>query len=888
VIGPQGDPEEAASLRRLNRRRAQARLVLLFERAWPAIWPALGVAGAFLCVALLDLPALLPPWLHLAFLAGFGVAAVLLLVRGLAGIGRPGNDAADRRLEAASGLRHRPLSTLADRPASTDSGALALWRVHLARAGAQVRTLRVGWPRPGLARRDPIALRGALIVALFAAFVIAGPDAGTRLARAFRPAVAPAASLPSTQLQAWVTPPSFTGLAPLFLRPEGGAATVPAGSQLTVSVTGGSGAPPALVADGHSEPFQALDAASFQAEHALTAGGRIAVRRRGRDMAGWDITVVADAAPVVQFWEPPGAYGRGNAARALQLRLPWQVAHEYGVVSLQAELRLRDRPDAAPLVIQIPLPGGAPKSARGAMLQDLTPNPWAGLPVVARLVARDAAGAQGVSAEAVFPMPERPFENPVARRLMVVRRMLSLRPDDRNAPIHVLQQIAESPDDFDNDDSVYLTLTATASLLFRDLSQAAVDEAQLRLWQLALHLEEGATERTARALEAARQAVREAMEEAAKSEHPDTSELERRLQQLEQAIQRHMEALLEQARRDDSEMPLDADAQRLDQREMEKLAEEARQAAREGRMEDAQQKLAQLEQMLDQLKNARTARAENNRQRAEKRQRGQQQMGALQDMVHRQGDLLDHSQQRGEPGADQPRPQRGQQGQQGQRQQGQQGERGQQGGGQPGQGQSDPAQQRDADRRVQQALRRALGELMQQFGDLTGEIPGSLGDADRAMRDAGQALGGGQDAEAGAAEQRAIEALQKGGREMSQAMARQFGPGQMGEQGQDAGDEAADADGQDNGMLRDGRGNPRGTTPGNADAQRGRDQRRDPLGRRLRDGTAGADEASDVAVPDEMEQQRTRAIQDELRRRGAERGRPQQELDYIDRLLKQF
>jgi hypothetical protein len=37
-----------------------------------------------------------------------------------------------------------------------------------------------------------------------------------------------------------------------------------------------------------------------------------------------------------------------------------------------------------------------------------------------------------------------------------------------------------------------------------------------------------------------------------------------------------------------------------------------------------------------------------------------------------------------------------------------------------------------------------------------------------------------------------------------------------------------------------------------------------------------------------MERQRTRAIQEELRRRGGERTRPQEELDYIDRLLKQF
>ena len=68
------------------------------------------------------------------------------------------------------------------------------------------------------------------------------------------------------------------------------------------------------------------------------------------------------------------------------------------------------------------------------------------------------------------------------------------------------------------------------------------------------------------------------------------------------------------------------------------------------------------------------------------------------------------------------------------------------------------------------------------------------------------------------------------------------------------------------------------------------DERRDPLGRQLREGTSGTDEGSDVEVPGkgQMEEARTRAIQEELRRRGADRGRPQQELEYIDRLLRQF
>ena len=43
-----------------------------------------------------------------------------------------------------------------------------------------------------------------------------------------------------------------------------------------------------------------------------------------------------------------------------------------------------------------------------------------------------------------------------------------------------------------------------------------------------------------------------------------------------------------------------------------------------------------------------------------------------------------------------------------------------------------------------------------------------------------------------------------------------------------------------------------------------------------------------MRVPEERERQRAQAIQEELRRRGADRSRSQEELDYIDRLLKRF
>ena len=88
--------------------------------------------------------------------------------------------------------------------------------------------------------------------------------------------------------------------------------------------------------------------------------------------------------------------------------------------------------------------------------------------------------------------------------------------------------------------------------------------------------------------------------------------------------------------------------------------------------------------------------------------------------------------------------------------------------------------------------------------------------------------------------------------------------------------------------MHDGqRSDGRGTARRQATADRADPGGRDPLGRRYSQGSS-APTSADVTVPEERERQRTQAIQEELRRRGAEQQRPRQELDYIDRLLKQF
>jgi hypothetical protein len=154
----------------------------------------------------------------------------------------------------------------------------------------------------------------------------------------------------------------------------------------------------------------------------------------------------------------------------------------------------------------------------------------------------------------------------------------------------------------------------------------------------------------------------------------------------------------------------------------------------------------------------------------------------------------------------------------------------------------------------QEALRRALGELMRRLGEQGMEIPRSLGQAELEMRGARDALSQ-ESPDAAARDQgEALDLMQQGGQalleQMQQQMANQPGQGQ--------GD------------------------PQQAQQRRGRD----PLGRSVRND-GGWDTNGDL-VPEESDLGRARGVLEELYRRSGERTRPQQELDYYNRLLDRF
>jgi uncharacterized protein (TIGR02302 family) len=816
--------------------RGRAALVLGWETVWTALLPLLGLALIFVALAWTGALAALPGWVHFAVLILFAAVSLAIGWRDVRGFRLPDAAAVDRRIETASGLSHRPLTTLQDAPAGGDAVTVSLWQVHRARVLASLTQLRTGIPARGAYEVDPFGLRALVVAALIVGFFAAGPDRAERLRAALIPQFETAASVPPS-MDVWATPPAYTNLPPLALSrlPEGEGVALPGGTQISVQLSGYQNRKaPSLSAPGVPEtPLTRQSEGVWQGEAVLPVPpdaqeGRLALLNRA-----WTVRVLPDAVPQISFSDRPGATPRQS------LRLPWGAEDDYGIESVRAEIRLSDR-NTAPFSLSLSAPSR--KVARGASLHDLTDHPWAGLPVSITLIARDGRGQEGRSEPEVLVLPARVFTHPVAKAIIDLRRALTDEPDSAPEVARALEKLALRPQNFSHDTLVFLGLmSARARLIF---DEKAEDYAPVvrTLWDLALRLEEGDLSVLERDLRQAQQAVQEGLEQ-----DLTDPEMQQRLDAMQQALDRYMQALTRRAiensqRADKPRRPRDPNARTVTSRDIQQMMDKARELARQGQKEQAQALLDQLRELMEQLANAEPELADGDESEAadDGGDPTSQALQNLQDLARQQRSLMDRGLQQNR--------QRGQRGQQGQ--QGQQGE--------PQQGEGDMAAE-------QESLRRRLGDIMRQLGEANGGIPQGLGRAEQAMRDALSRLQQGQPGGAAGQQQQALDQLRDAMRGLADQQRQQAGEGQGSGQGRPRG----------------------GQRPGE---QTTTGQSRDPLGRDRPDQRPGNGLGNDdrVRIPDDSAVERARTIFDDLRRRAADPNRPTLEREYIDRLLRGF
>ena len=833
---------ESGPARRLDALARRAGWALIWERVWPPLAWGGALVALFLAASWFGLWFAAPRLARVGGLVLFALALAAALAP-LARLRRPSRAQALARLDADAREAHRPASDFDDKLANGmgDETTNALWALHRARLARRLDGLSLAPPAPGMAKRDPRALRFAAILLALAAGWLAGSERYARVAAAFdwRGVIASAAP---ARIDAWIDPPAYTNKPPLLLKvagqekpesvvtPENSVLIVRADPrQVETRIEG------ALTPSTPEAPKPAAGAPS-ERRFVIHGDGKFTLLQGGSPLAAFAISATPSGRPTIALIDPPQSNLTGS------LTLHYSIADAYGVANAQAQFALPNSAGAAPthsLVeapkLGLPLPGGGNGVGEARTTSDLSEHPWAGAKVVMTLQATDVAGETGESAPVTLTLPQRHFVNPLAKALVEQRRGLILDPD-RNRPrlAKALDALMIAPEVFDTTAGVYLGLrTAKSTLAAARTDKDLVAVADL-LWAMALQIEDGDATRALRELRAAEQKLREALQRGASDE-----EIRQLTKELREKAEAYMRELAQQnPNADPDEAPLDA-------QDLESMLDRMEDTARNGARDDAEAMLDQMQDMFENLRSGRSAQSDP----AERELR--KQMSELDKLLRDQQALRDKTFKRSQNQKKQRSPRASPDG-----------------GAQPQDQQesSEPLDQeqgalRDRLAEMQRRLKAlglegekgfddAQGDMSEAQGDLKGDGSGS---AETGSPDSkgGKGRGGKGDSDAVDAQGRAMQALREG----AQGLQRQMqGPG-----------------GQSGRTVTMGRRGQRDQPGG------------DPLGR----GPNGQRGASEGQLHEGQElAERARRVLQELRRRLSDPNRPTDERDYLERLLR--
>mgnify|MGYP000848868909 CR=1 FL=1 len=883
---------DPALARRVAIKRLLARLVLFSERLLPLFLPLAGIAAIFASLAWLGIYRQLPDILRLGlvFILTFAFVANLLP---FARLRWPAAEEADRLLEERNHLPHQPVAVQDDEPAFDTPFARALWVEHQRRMAETIAALDAGLPQPDIARFDRHALRTIPALLFVTALAYSGSNGAGVIADAFRQQPG-ANDAPGLRIDAWITPPPYTGQPPVFLSgrdgqlaglPDGqvnGKARVPQKAQATVRVSGGNPDEKVLFRradDGtvldigamvpptdDDEPADEPARATAQAGPAGSANGaRVhewALETSGELMVAgrkWLIEVIPDKAPEIAFDGQP----RRSANGALEIG--FTARDDYGLAKAHAEIEpLEEKADAIPLYAlpdyKLDLPRHNARDAKGLSSRNITEHPLSGRKVRITLVATDGAGQTGRSPPHEMTLPARAFIEPLAAAVAEERQVFALDIRDLRQAIALNEALQIRPEETIPNTTHYLLLQSAQARMKLARSTGDLENTADYLWEIALGIDGGELSLAERKLRDAQQALAEALERNA----PD-DEIKKLMDELRAAMQEFMAAMAERQPNAEGQQQQQSAQNVLRQRDLENMMNQIENLARSGNRDAARQMLSELQRMMNNLQAGRPQRGGQQQENSQMRQQidklGEimQEQQRLMDETFRLDQALKDRMQRGDPegGEDgeflEQMPPEGEDGQQ------QGGEQQQQQGQQDGE-QGSPTDRMTAEqlrealknlRAQQDALGKQLNELQKGLGDM-GIKPGEgFGQAEREMRGAGQALGKSQGERAVEGQGKALEALRQGARDMMNQMMQAM----RGQQGQ------GEQQGQGQGNQND----------------------RDPLGRPR--ASSGPDFGERVNVPDEIDVQRAREILEAIRKKLGENAGPELERRYLERLL---
>ena len=554
--------------RKIERTRARLARVRLFQAfALPSalVFAALALVltGSFARFA----PAA-QAFLYLLFFPLF----ILSVGRGILHYRSPSTDEARKRFDAAH--PDHPASAYTDHPARITAKSRPFWNKHKTRLAKIIAAMEPPSLSEEWRKTDPLFLRMVVPIALIGIATANFNALPSRLSDAWNTDIGALFGADNTEVTAWVTPPDYTGVAPIFLNSTDRDVTVPEGSRLTVRVRG-SGRPSlerralddAELDGRRSPPLDRAPDGAWETELEINNSQSVSLDYWG-ERAGWNLTAQPDEAPTVRFATDP-TFGEND-----ELSFVWGAEDEYGVVSLELVMSptLESGLDASEVDrATVEMPSSNFRVGNDQASIDLTRHKWAGAEVELVLQATDAIGQVGYSDPFIMTLPEKLFLEPLARasqeiRLVVMREdesytteienmlpalegeelglgdRLEYAPDGLQQAALMLDAVTYRPESYFGDLTVYFALRRAHQLLrtANETSDAApLDDL---LWAAALRAEYGTVADAERRLAAARQALERALRDGASED-----EIRRLMQAFRNAAEDYIAARMAEA-----------------------------------------------------------------------------------------------------------------------------------------------------------------------------------------------------------------------------------------------------------------------------------------------------------------------------------------------------
>ena len=282
------------------------------------------------------------------------------------------------------------------------------------------------------------------------------------------------------------------------------------------------------------------------------------------------------------------------------------------------------------------------------------------------LTAKDEAGNEGKSEPFNMRLPERLFTKPLARALIEQRRVLAL-DANQNAQVYTaLDALMIAPELFTpetghylglfsisrqieaarKDDAMRKLMASAWSLdlglysIVRQLDAVRTDDALREvvasLWALAVTIEDGNISDVDKALRAAQEALKQALERGATDE-----EIKKLTDNLRAALDNFLRQLAEQFRNNPQQLarPLDPNTKMLSQQDLKSMLDRLERMSRSGDKDAAKQLLEQLQQMLENLQMAQPGQGGDDMEQA---------LNELGDMIRKQQQLRDKTYKQGQ------------------------------------------------------------------------------------------------------------------------------------------------------------------------------------------------------------------------------------------------